>query len=570
MQTIKPHSDVCDRVRRYYGVDENGDGVGGAGSDEDGGSETVEFCQPVGTSPPDRNSSSVESQNLKTRRTLRRAEIDRLLSTGSVISLKQKVLQTQQNADDGNDQGSEQHPHQAKGAIDGESHNGRDRRSRSHTLVQQSSSLVSTVTEITCGTDLSSIPPISTQMSDIIGNVSDDIDSVTDGHHDVENPPAPPSTSVFSAELSENVVDIVDEMATTKEEGDSGFHDVESCSECPSHSCPICLEKYEVDDMVSWSASQDCRHVFHYECIREWLLRRIGCPCCREIVLPVDRPPPPSEPPLESQEGPLMTRMYHSAAHHARSQTRRRRWLPKTTLQELASERAARAATSYFCVHDGLVTLLPRVLNHPLTPANQRQLELQRRLREKMERQRQKQRRSGNLHLENDTTPAASTSDREASAKDESYDRDNLMGSDSAKGNIPDASGMDADNTISDNEREISSQSPTGSEDELQSFESARGDCSFPTEGSDEEKMLFAEEELQLSFHNRVSSRVRDVEEIISDKDEMHDEEFGNGLSSEVGGELSGLEENASVELLNADRQSVLGDESDDGSIYEV
>jgi hypothetical protein len=39
------------------------------------------------------------------------------------------------------------------------------------------------------------------------------------------------------------------------------------------HACVICLELFEVDDIVSWSRhSTTCHHVFHTECIEPWLL----------------------------------------------------------------------------------------------------------------------------------------------------------------------------------------------------------------------------------------------------------------------------------------------------------
>lgn len=33
--------------------------------------------------------------------------------------------------------------------------------------------------------------------------------------------------------------------------------------------CPICMETFEVDEIVSWSANPTCKHVFHHECIKE-------------------------------------------------------------------------------------------------------------------------------------------------------------------------------------------------------------------------------------------------------------------------------------------------------------
>merc|ERR1719296_278248 len=47
--------------------------------------------------------------------------------------------------------------------------------------------------------------------------------------------------------------------------------------------CAICLSPYKVDDIVLWSQNDDCRHVFHCDCILTWLLKKESaeCPCCR-------------------------------------------------------------------------------------------------------------------------------------------------------------------------------------------------------------------------------------------------------------------------------------------------
>eukprot|EP00978_Attheya_sp_CCMP212_P030751 scaffold114210_cov55-Attheya_sp.AAC.4 len=45
--------------------------------------------------------------------------------------------------------------------------------------------------------------------------------------------------------------------------------------------CVICFSDYEEGDHVCWSRNTVCHHVFHRECIAEWLLRHDECPCCR-------------------------------------------------------------------------------------------------------------------------------------------------------------------------------------------------------------------------------------------------------------------------------------------------
>jgi hypothetical protein len=49
--------------------------------------------------------------------------------------------------------------------------------------------------------------------------------------------------------------------------------------------CAICLNAYEIGEEICWSKNSHCRHVFHHECIEEWLLKHDNCPCCREDYL---------------------------------------------------------------------------------------------------------------------------------------------------------------------------------------------------------------------------------------------------------------------------------------------
>ena len=45
--------------------------------------------------------------------------------------------------------------------------------------------------------------------------------------------------------------------------------------------CSICLEGYCSGEKVCLSKNSDCPHVFHQECIAEWLKRHDKCPLCR-------------------------------------------------------------------------------------------------------------------------------------------------------------------------------------------------------------------------------------------------------------------------------------------------
>lgn len=45
--------------------------------------------------------------------------------------------------------------------------------------------------------------------------------------------------------------------------------------------CAICLELFKAGDEVSSSHDKKCAHVFHRECVLEWLLKHESCPFCR-------------------------------------------------------------------------------------------------------------------------------------------------------------------------------------------------------------------------------------------------------------------------------------------------
>lgn len=38
-----------------------------------------------------------------------------------------------------------------------------------------------------------------------------------------------------------------------------------------ANSCPICLSAFEVGDTLCWASSPSCQHVFHQECMHDWL-----------------------------------------------------------------------------------------------------------------------------------------------------------------------------------------------------------------------------------------------------------------------------------------------------------
>ena len=49
--------------------------------------------------------------------------------------------------------------------------------------------------------------------------------------------------------------------------------------------CTICLSELVVGDAMGSATTGSCPHVFHRECIADWLLRQRKCPICRQIFL---------------------------------------------------------------------------------------------------------------------------------------------------------------------------------------------------------------------------------------------------------------------------------------------
>lgn len=114
-----------------------------------------------------------------------------------------------------------------------------------------------------------------------------------------------------------------DTAETTIAADESFFHDAEAEDE-HNRECPICMDSFTVGDVASWSSYENCSHVYHHQCIKEWLLRHNNCPFCREIFLPVDR-----------------------------AQTK----ITMKVFKQLSDLRSRRAEKTFYCVQDGLVTI---------------------------------------------------------------------------------------------------------------------------------------------------------------------------------------------------------------------
>ena len=50
-------------------------------------------------------------------------------------------------------------------------------------------------------------------------------------------------------------------------------------------SCSICLEPYREGDDICWSQNEKCAHVYHLDCIVDWLMNSNECPLCRADYL---------------------------------------------------------------------------------------------------------------------------------------------------------------------------------------------------------------------------------------------------------------------------------------------
>jgi Ring finger domain len=48
--------------------------------------------------------------------------------------------------------------------------------------------------------------------------------------------------------------------------------------------CPVCINDF-VPDQVVTCCYEGCKHLFHKECLHEWLERSDSCPCCRSDLL---------------------------------------------------------------------------------------------------------------------------------------------------------------------------------------------------------------------------------------------------------------------------------------------
>ena len=54
--------------------------------------------------------------------------------------------------------------------------------------------------------------------------------------------------------------------------------------------CPICNGEFLAPSHVAWSATGDCRHLFCFQCICDWIVHHENdsCPLCRDVFLSLE------------------------------------------------------------------------------------------------------------------------------------------------------------------------------------------------------------------------------------------------------------------------------------------
>ena len=112
--------------------------------------------------------------------------------------------------------------------------------------------------------------------------------------------------------------------------------------------CSICMEPFRVGDNISFSPTEGCHHVFHHDCLRQWLLRKTSCPCCRVIMLPIDRQI------TTEQRGELDDNNESTQSKPAETKTRM-----NIRNTEVFRERLHKKCGTYCCVACGVVVLKP-------------------------------------------------------------------------------------------------------------------------------------------------------------------------------------------------------------------
>jgi hypothetical protein len=76
--------------------------------------------------------------------------------------------------------------------------------------------------------------------------------------------------------------------------GGADDDDNDSSSSQQRQCCAICLNEYINGDEICFSQNKQCNHIFHRQCISEWLLTHEECPCCRFPYISLDEDDDPT------------------------------------------------------------------------------------------------------------------------------------------------------------------------------------------------------------------------------------------------------------------------------------
>jgi hypothetical protein len=316
-QRVQPHDAVCDCVQKKYGPGKaQKDGTGKtstkvSSSDDSVSSVPTPCCQLIKSSSTASSSSEEEED-----------DDDQVVeSTSTSTSTSRKTGNRKEN------QSTTEPPGKGKQA-------GGEQKIKSKAAVSRSSITEDANKTVTAGNlDSSSIKMVSLASSTLLKKlapVDDSDDDDDDDEQGCKNNYSSNTEVKDDVQEGETKELDIEEASLESYVDDDDDYDGSTVRQC----CSICLEPFQVNQKVSWSSNIQCQHVFHHCCLRDWLLRKTGCPCCRQVFLGVD----------------------HRPGTSPRGASQRRR-LSTSTLQELARQRALRSTSTYYCIQDGLVTL---------------------------------------------------------------------------------------------------------------------------------------------------------------------------------------------------------------------
>jgi len=109
---------------------------------------------------------------------------------------------------------------------------------------------------------------------------------------------------VFASKENDTTKDAEEEPNTSNENGTRR-------RSCPRF-CAVCLDEFEISERVSWSSNPACTHVFHEDCVTQWLVSlgrtktklqkfsenpseaqllnyELECPCCRQDFISIEK-----------------------------------------------------------------------------------------------------------------------------------------------------------------------------------------------------------------------------------------------------------------------------------------